>query len=73
MLVTDLRLPGQFDGRQIAERYREQDPELPAIYGTGFSPSTPRSVPGSRILKKPFHPEEIVRTIRELGEKKGSR
>ncbi|MET4316118.1 response regulator [Bradyrhizobium sp. RT4b] len=32
VLVTDVRLPGQVDGWQIAERYREQDPELPVIY-----------------------------------------
>ncbi|WFU76400.1 response regulator [Bradyrhizobium sp. CB2312] len=72
VLVTDVRLPGQVDGWQIAERYREQDPELPVIYATGFSPTTPRPVPGCRIVTKPFHPDEIVRTIRELGEKKGA-
>ncbi|MFH0302705.1 response regulator [Bradyrhizobium sp. 31Argb] len=71
-LVTDVRLPGQVDGWQIAERYREQDPNLPVIYATGFSPTPPRPVPGSRIVKKPFHPEEIVRTIKELGEEKGA-
>jgi len=65
------RLPGQVDGWQIAERCREQDPELPVIYATGFSPSPPRPVPGSRIVQKPFHPDEIVRTIRELSEGKG--
>ncbi|WP_338310904.1 response regulator transcription factor [Bradyrhizobium sp. TM239] len=72
VLVTDVRLPGQLDGWQIAERYREEDPGLPVIYATGFSPSTPRPVPGSRIVKKPFHPDEIVRTIKELDEKKGA-
>ncbi|WP_245475124.1 response regulator [Bradyrhizobium sp. Leo121] len=41
-LVTDVRLPGQVDGWQIAERYREQDPNLPVIYATGFSPTPPR-------------------------------
>jgi DNA-binding NtrC family response regulator len=35
VLVTDVRRPGQVDGWQIAERYREQDPELPVIYATG--------------------------------------
>ncbi len=67
VLVTDVRLPGHVDGWQIAERCREHDPELPVIYATGFSP-TPRPVPGSRILKKPFHPDEIVRVVKELGE-----
>jgi DNA-binding response OmpR family regulator len=71
VLVTDVRLPGQLDGWQVAERYREQDPELPVIYATGFSPVTPRPVPGSRIVKKPFHPEEIVRLVEEFGEMKG--
>ncbi|WP_063958228.1 response regulator transcription factor [Bradyrhizobium manausense] len=70
-LVTDVRLPGQVDGWQIAERYREQYPDLPVIYATGFSPVTPRPVPGSRIVKKPFHPEEIVRAVKELVEIKG--
>lgn len=72
VLVTDVRLPGQVDGWQIAERYREQDPELPVIYATGFSPVPPRPVPGSLILRKPFHPEEIVRMVKELGQEKGA-
>lgn len=72
VLVTDVRLPGQLDGWQIAERYREEDPGLPVVYATGFSPSAPRPVPGSRIVKKPFHPDEIIRMIKEVGEKKGA-
>jgi CheY-like chemotaxis protein len=71
VLVTDVRLPGRVDGWQLAERYREQLPELPVIYATGFSPATPPPVPGGRIVQKPFHPEEIVRMIKELGEEKG--
>ncbi|TWA92578.1 response regulator receiver domain-containing protein [Bradyrhizobium stylosanthis] len=70
VLVTDVRLPGQVDGWQIAERYREQYPNLPVVYATGFSPVPPRPVPGSRIVRKPFLPEEIVRVVKELGELK---
>jgi len=70
VLVTDVRLPGKIDGWQIAERCREADPELPVIYATGFSPSTPRPVPGSRTLKKPYRPDEIVQMVKELGEEK---
>jgi CheY-like chemotaxis protein len=33
VLITDVKLPGQVDGWQIAERCREHDPELPVIYG----------------------------------------
>ncbi|QQO16858.1 response regulator [Bradyrhizobium diazoefficiens] len=67
VLGTDIRLPGEVDGWQIAERCREHDPDLPVIYATGFSPTTPRPVPGSRTLRKPFHPDEIVRMVKELG------
>lgn len=71
VLVTDVRLPGNIDGWQIAERCRQSDPELPVIYATGYSPSASRPVPGSRIVKKPFHPDEVVRMVRELGGQKG--
>jgi CheY-like chemotaxis protein len=67
VLVTDIRLPGKVDGWQVAEWCREHHPELPVIYATGFSPATPHPVPGSRTLKKPYHPDEIVRMVKELG------
>lgn len=66
VLVTDVKLPGKIDGWEIAERCREQHPSLPVIYATGFSPVTPRPVPGSLMLQKPYHPEQIVQAIREV-------
>lgn len=66
VLVTDVRLPGPIDGWQIAEQCRQQDPRLPVIYATGYSPVTPRPVPGSRVLKKPYQPAQILQAIREV-------
>jgi CheY-like chemotaxis protein len=66
VLVTDIKLPGQMDGWQIAEQCRERDPELPVIYATGFSPVRARPVPGSLSLRKPFSPDEIVQAVRQL-------
>ena len=66
VLITDIRLPGQIDGWQIAERCREHDPGLPVIYATGFSPVSARPVPGSLSLQKPYHPEEIVQAVRQV-------
>ena len=68
VLVTDVRLPGKVDGWQIAERCREHHPELPVIYATGFSPVTPRPVPGGVFLQKPFHPDEIVNAVKQVTE-----
>jgi len=68
VLVTDVRLPGKVDGWQIAERCREHHPDLSVIYATGFSPVTPRPVPGGVFLQKPFHPDEIVNAVKQLTE-----
>lgn len=66
VLVTDIRLPGQIDGWQIAEHCREHDPELPVIYATGFSPVEARPVPGSLSLLKPYHPDEVVKAVKAI-------
>jgi DNA-binding response OmpR family regulator len=66
VLFTDIKLPGELDGWLIAERCREHDPELPVIYATGFSPVAPRPVPASLSLQKPYHPDEIVKAVREM-------
>ena len=67
VLVTDIQLPGKIDGWQIAEHCREHDPELPVIYATGFSPIEARPVRGSLSLRKPYHPDEVVKAVKELG------
>jgi hypothetical protein len=54
------------DGWQIAEQCREHNPELLVIYATGFSPVAPRPVAGSMLLQKPFHPDEIIRAVRQV-------
>jgi DNA-binding response OmpR family regulator len=66
VLVTDVRLPGEVDGWQIAERCREHDPDFPVIYATGFSPVAPRPVANSVLLQKPFHPQEIVKAVKQV-------
>lgn len=53
VLVTDVRLPGQVDGWQIAERYREQDPNLPVIYATGFLPPHHAQFPAAASCRSP--------------------
>ncbi|MBV8894895.1 MAG: response regulator [Acidobacteriaceae bacterium] len=68
ILVTDIRLPGNIDGWQIAERCREHDPHLPVIYATGFSPVNHRPVSDGLVLQKPFHPDQVVRAVRQAGE-----
>jgi len=65
-LVTDIQLPSTMDGWQIAERCREHDPDLAVIYVTGYSPVGARPVPGSRSLRKPYTPEEVIKVLDQM-------
>ena len=65
-LVTDIRLPGDISGWEIAEECRKHDPDLPVIYASGFSPVPARPVPGSVCLAKPYRPEDLVKAIEKL-------
>ena len=66
VLVTDVKLPGEVDGWQIAERCRERNPALFVIYATGFSPVLARPVSGSLSLHKPYLPEQLVQAVRQV-------
>jgi DNA-binding response OmpR family regulator len=66
LLVTDIKLAGKIDGWQIAERCREQDPTLPVIYASGFSPVAPRPVPGSLFWQKPYQPGAVVKAVARM-------
>lgn len=70
VLVTDIRLPGDVDGWQVAERCRENDPELQVIYATGFSPLEARPVSGSLTLQKPYQPDRLVEAVRQMGKER---
>jgi CheY-like chemotaxis protein len=65
-LFTDIRLPGQIDGWDIAEHCRGADPNLPVVYATGYSHVKPRPVPGSRFFLKPYSLERVIEAICEL-------
>ncbi len=66
VLLTDLRLPGTIDGWDVAEAAREFRPDLPVIYASAYSYVTPRQVPGSIMLDKPYPPEELIEALESL-------
>lgn len=65
-LLTDLRLPGAIDGWDIAETARQLRPELPVVYASAYSYVTPRQVPGSLMLDKPYPPEALLDALDTL-------
>jgi CheY-like chemotaxis protein len=66
VLFTDIRLPGELDGWDIAQLARRQRSTLPVIYATGYTVDRTAEVPGSIFLNKPYQPSQIVATIRKL-------
>ena len=67
-LFTDIRLPGNINGWDIAEFCREQDPNLPVVYATRFSPLPSRLVPGARLFQKPYRMQAVIDSIRQLAD-----
>lgn len=67
LLFTDIRLPGQLDGWDLAERARALQPALPVIYVTGYSTEEPRQVAESVLVMKPYRMAAIIDVARRLG------
>lgn len=66
LLFTDIRLPGQLNGWQLAEEARRLIPGLPVMYATGYTDEALRLVPGSVFIRKPYRPSEILIHVRRL-------
>jgi PAS domain S-box-containing protein len=69
VLVTDLVMPGM-DGQELAKRLEAKTGPLKVVYLSGYSddvPLLPHDSAGQRsFLSKPFTPEELIRTVRQI-------
>ena len=69
LLVSDVRMPGM-SGPQLVERLRPIRPGLKALFISGYPDDAllqqRLSEPGTAFLPKPFSPEALGRTVREL-------
>ena len=67
-LITDVNLPGNVTGWDVAKRARELNDRLPVIYITGASAHdwASKGVPNSQLLTKPFAPAQVVTAVSQL-------
>jgi PAS domain S-box-containing protein len=69
LLLTDMVMPNGSNGMELATRLRSGNPRLKVIISTGYSQELMRqtgpSVPGARLLLKPFTTASLLTTIRE--------
>jgi CheY-like chemotaxis protein len=65
LLMTDIRLPGHYDGWSLAVEMRRYSPDIPVVYMTA---SHQQSCPVSRsvYLRKPVKPKLLVSVLSAL-------
>ena len=67
-LITDVRLPGESSGWDIARLARERKSDLPVIYTTGDSAADwgAQGVPNSVVIQKPYAGAQLLTAISTL-------
>ncbi len=67
VVFTDVQMPGSMDGLKLAAFIRGRWPPLKIVATSGYVDVRERLLPeGARFLPKPYSPDQIVRTLREL-------
>ncbi len=68
LLLTDVVMPGEYNGRELAEEAVKRRPGLRVLYMTGYSRDAlsrnGRLSPGVHVLGKPFSLDELAAKVR---------
>jgi DNA-binding response OmpR family regulator len=69
LVLTDIVMPGSFDGFELADRVHRRQPDLPVLFMTGApleDYSSADSLVSKRLLlRKPFDPGQLLAIVRE--------
>ena len=69
IVITDMVMP-RMNGLEASQKMRELRPDIPVIYATGYDPSlvtdNTHSMPNSKLISKPFNPDELDGFITEM-------
>ncbi|MBM4124944.1 MAG: response regulator, partial [Nitrospira sp.] len=69
LLLTDMVMPGM-TGREVAQQFLRLRPDVKTIYMTGYPQENVQLEeilrPGDAFLQKPFEPDQLLTTVREL-------
>jgi CheY-like chemotaxis protein len=69
LLLTDMVMPGNMSGRELAEKLQSQKPRLKVIYTSGYSVETIGKnfsfKRGLNFLQKPYHPMALLKVVRD--------
>lgn len=65
LVVSDLVMP-RLGGKAMLHRLRMRRPNLPALFVSGYADRWPEGLENTRILAKPFMPEQLVAEVHAL-------
>lgn len=63
VLFTDIKMPGDIDGWQLAERCKQLIPGVKVIYATGLGEDGARLEREEQLLTKPYNTNELLRAL----------
>ncbi len=68
LLLTDLIMPGNMNGRELAEALWQERPDLKVIFSSGYSADIVgkdfKLESDTNFLQKPYHPHALALTVR---------
>ena len=63
LILSDVKMPGDMDGVQLAHSVRNAYPAIPIILISGFSDSKEENTEGFELIPKPFSPETLLAAV----------
>lgn len=67
LLFTDIRMPGNIDGWDLAREAKQMIPELRVIYATGFGDAGDDLATDERYVCKPYNLKDLQEALTSLG------
>ena len=72
LIFTDINMPGDMDGLDLAEEVARRWPDIEIIVTSGGVQLDPADVPDSgKFLSKPYGMDELVRLVKEQLSRRG--
>jgi len=65
LVVSDVQMPGDMDGEDLAFAIRQAFPRIPIILISGYGPPKQRA-PEFDFIDKPFRPEAILEMVKRV-------
>ena len=66
MMLTDIQLPGRFDGLALARHARQTRPDLPIVFMSGRPETEVSANPLDTFVHKPYSPTTLSATVRRI-------